>query len=256
MVVFVFILLFHFINTLIFQIGIFPTLSIALTLFFFPPDLLRRLFYRFCEAFPKIGGSLKSFWGTNTLSSDVPKTSDEFKLNQTQSPDIFKMSNESVLPSPAKQKITIVIFILIATFHLLMPFRHHLIPGNVAWTEEGHRYSWRMMLRGKTSSGYLLIKDVETGKETKDYGTKYLTNRQRRKMRTNPELILQYAHFVRDKARADGQKVEIYAHFKAGLNGRKRQPLTDSKVNLAKEKYPFFGHAEWVLPLGNSGSSQ
>ncbi len=227
-VIFVFILLFHFINTLVFQIGIFPLLSITLTLFFFPPDLPRRLFARFCEVFPKTGSRIKAFFA----SSDVSKTSGEY-----------------VAPSSAKQKITIGILALVVAFHLLMPFRHHLIPGNVAWTEEGHRYSWRMMLRGKTSSGYLLIKDVETGKETKDYGSKYLTRRQRRKMRTNPELILQYAHFLRDKAREEGRKIEIYAHIKAGLNGRKKQPYIDSTVDLAKEEYPFFGHAEWILPM-------
>ena len=250
-VVFVFILLFHFINTLIFQIGIFPTLSIALTLFFFPPDLPRRLFYRFCEIFPRIGAKVKGFFA----SSDISKTSDESRSNHENSPCISKMQGEFSLhdeytpPSPKKQKITIAMLTLVVAFHLLMPFRHHLIPGNVAWTEEGHRYSWRMMLRGKTSSGYLLIKDIKTGKETKEYGTKHLTKRQRRKMRTNPELILQYAHFLRDKAKEEGREIEIYAHIKAGLNGRKRQAYTDSTVNLAKEEYPFFGHAAWILPL-------
>ncbi len=250
-VIFVFILLFHFINTLIFQIGIFPPLSIALTLFFFPPDLPRRLFARFCEYFPKIGSRIKRFFA----SSDVSKTSDESIPSPENSPCIskiqgeFSLRDEYVPPSPAKRKITIAVLALVVAFHLLIPFRHHLIPGNVAWTEEGHRYSWRMMLRGKTSSGYLLIKDVETGKETKEYGTKDLTKRQRRKMRTNPELILQYAHFLRDKAKEEGQEIEIYAHIKAGLNGRKRQAYTDSTVNLAEEKYPFFGHAEWILPM-------
>jgi len=177
-------------------------------------------------------------------------------LPEKNSSDIFEMSDEYLAPSPTKQKITIGILLLIAVFHLLIPFRHHLIPGNVAWTEEGHRYSWRMMLRGKISSGYLLIKDVETGKETKDYGTKHLTKRQVRKMRTNPELILQYAHFLRDKAQEEGREIEIYAHIKAGLNGRKKQLYTDSTVDLAKEKYPFFGHAKWVLPLESSSSSR
>jgi len=254
-VIFVFILMFHFINTLIFQIGIFPLLSIALTLFFFPPDLPRRLFYRFCEIFPKIGGRIKEFFGLNAVSSDISKMSDESGFSNENSSYISKMQgefspqNNYVQPSPPRQKITVGILVFIAAFHLLMPLRHHLIPGNVAWTEEGHRYSWRMMLRSKMGSGYFIIKDVETSKETRDYGTKHLTKRQRRKMRTNPELILQYAHFVRDRARGEGREIEIYAHIKAGLNGRKQQPYTDSTVDLAEEKYPFFGHAEWILPF-------
>src|SRR5690606_16723923 len=39
-----FILLFHFTNTLIFQIGIFPWLSISLSLLFFPPGDFRKWF--------------------------------------------------------------------------------------------------------------------------------------------------------------------------------------------------------------------
>ena len=30
-----------------------------------------------------------------------------------------------------------------------MPLRHYAYPGNVSWTEEGHQFSWRMMLRDK-----------------------------------------------------------------------------------------------------------
>lgn len=225
-VIFVFILLFHFINTLIFQIGIFPLLSIVLTLFFFPPDLPRRVFYYFLKKYPII-----------ERMTGVSNTSDTFFF------DNYKM------PTPAIRRMTTGILIAVCLFHLLIPFRHHLISKHVAWTEEGHRYSWRMMLRGKTSSGYFMIKNNTTGKEIKEYGTKHLTSRQRRKMRSNPELVLQYAHYLRDTYNEKGQDVEIYAHIRAGLNGRRKQDYIDSTVDLAKEEYPFFGHAKWIIPI-------
>ena len=34
-------------------------------------------------------------------------------------------------------------------FQLLVPLRHWLYPGDVNWTDEGHRFSWRMKLRYK-----------------------------------------------------------------------------------------------------------
>ncbi|WP_316930169.1 HTTM domain-containing protein [Leeuwenhoekiella sp. MAR_2009_132] len=32
---------------------------------------------------------------------------------------------------------------------LELPLRHWIIKDDVLWTEEGHRLSWRMMLRSK-----------------------------------------------------------------------------------------------------------
>ena len=44
---------------------------------------------------------------------------------------------------------TFYILTFFIIFQLIMPLRHFLYPGNVAWTEEGHKYSWRMKLRDK-----------------------------------------------------------------------------------------------------------
>ncbi len=236
-IIFVFILLFHFINTLIFQIGIFPLLSIALTLFFFPPDLPRRMYYFILKKYR-----------TSSLYAFIKKYITKKDTVTPQTP-AAALPDSYAVPSSATQLMTTLILVAVCLFHLLIPFRHHLIPGHVAWTEEGHRYSWRMMLRGKTTSGYFVVKDHTTGEETKEYGTKHLTKRQRRKMRSNPELILQYAHYLRDIHRKEGKDVAIYAHIKAGLNGRKRQTYIDPTVDLAKEEYPFFGHAEWIMPF-------
>mgnify|MGYP001558453314 CR=1 FL=1 len=50
-----FILLFHLTNTLVFQIGIFPWLSIALSLLFFPPNFPRRWFAILKEKIKPLG---------------------------------------------------------------------------------------------------------------------------------------------------------------------------------------------------------
>lgn len=42
---------------------------------------------------------------------------------------------------------------------ILLPLRPHLYPGNARFTEEGHRLSWRMMLRTKTGTLHMVIVD-------------------------------------------------------------------------------------------------
>jgi len=47
-----------------------------------------------------------------------------------------------------------VILSLVGTYlalQIFVPLRHWLYPGAVQWTEEGHRFSWRMKLRDKQS---------------------------------------------------------------------------------------------------------
>ena len=41
---------------------------------------------------------------------------------------------------------------LFLVLNILLPLRHHLMPGDVTYTEEGHKMSWRMMLRAKAAS--------------------------------------------------------------------------------------------------------
>ncbi len=49
-------------------------------------------------------------------------------------------------PSPARRLWlgTVPAVLLWTTFHIVWPLRHWLIPGNVNWTTEGERLSWRM----------------------------------------------------------------------------------------------------------------
>lgn len=52
----------------------------------------------------------------------------------------------AVSASPARRlwRGTLPLVILWVTFHVAWPLRHWLIPGNVNWTTEGERLSWRM----------------------------------------------------------------------------------------------------------------
>ena len=223
--VFGFILFFHGMNHLVFNIGIFPFLSIALTALYFPPD------------FPeKIGLRLAKRW-------------------QWLQRFIARQPKPSVTPVPLWQEqatlrpvIAAGLGVIIA-IHLLLPLRHHLFPGDVAWTEEGHRYSWRMMLRSKQGYGTFTIVDKTTGEKEKIQPRDHLQNKQHRKLYTHPDMILQFAHYLRDQKLAEGQEVEVYADIKVKLNGGEYQRFIDPGVDLAAVEWQFFRSAEWILHL-------
>lgn len=161
-----------------------------------------------------------------------------------------EVQNAAVTPPGYPKKFVLAALSVIVTFHLLMPLRHWYFEGDVAWTEEGHRYSWRMMLRSKRGYGYFEIKNKETGEVTKVSPEEYLTERQADKLMTHPDMILQFAHYLRDLwGRRGVPEVEVYASIRASLNGRRTQPFVDSEVDLAKEKWHFFKTSPWIVPL-------
>ena len=137
--------------------------------------------------------------------------------------------------------------IVVTLVHVFLPLRNHFFSSDVNWTEEGHRYSWRMMLRSKQGTGYYTIRNLDTGQETFVQPLDSLNKKQYRKMVTHPDMILQYAHHLRDLP-ANGEKnIAIYGNFRVRLNGRKRQVFIDPEVDLARTKWQWLGAKKWVL---------
>ena len=77
-----------------------------------------------------------------------------------------------------------------------MPLRHLLYPGNVSWTEEGHRFAWHMMLREKSGRAIFTVTDPASGRVWRVRLSDHLTPRQIRKMSTRPDMLLQFAHYL------------------------------------------------------------
>ena len=134
-------------------------------------------------------------------------------------------------------------------FQILLPLRHHLYPSNVAWTEEGHYFSWRMKLRNKQGSAVFHIHNPKTGERWTARPEWDATPRQARKLTCRPDLLLQYAHHLRDKfASQSGGPVKVHADVFCSLNYRPRARLVDPKVDLAKEEHSLLSY-DWLLPL-------
>lgn len=220
---------FHISNTMVFQIGIFPWLSIALTALFFPADFPRRAI-----DYLRLKWKVVRKWHTKYLT---------YLQNH--------VSTQSTSYLPKRPMLTGSIILLFCALQVLVPLRHNLYTGDVAWTEEGHRYSWRMMLRGKQGSGHFMIKNLTNNQQKKVYASKFLTKRQNRKYKSHPDMILFVAHHLRDKYQIEWEtdSIAVHPHFLVKLNGRNYQQYTDSSIDLALEEWSWTNQWSWILPL-------
>lgn len=208
---------FHLLNLQLFNIGVFPWFSVAITLLFFPPDWPRRVFN----------------WPRRAPIAAMEPASSGFCHSL--------MSRSAV-----------VLFVVYFLVQVLLPLRHFLYLGNVSWTEEGHRFSWHMKLRDKDAFATFAVINSEDEKSIwKVDPFDELTDRQQRKMASRPYMVQQYAHHLADRAEAElgWKRVQVRADVQASLNGRPEQPLVDPTVDLAAEPRTFFHPKRWIVPL-------
>jgi len=147
---------------------------------------------------------------------------------------------------PALPRGTVILLSAWLAFQVLVPLRHWLYPGPVDWTEEGHRFSWHMMLREKRGTAAFHVTDPATGRTEVVRPAEHLTQRQAAKMVARPDMILQFAHHLaRRRAPA---RVEVRAHVYVAFNGRREQPLVNPHADLAAVRRSL-RPAWWIMPL-------
>jgi hypothetical protein len=141
---------------------------------------------------------------------------------------------------------------LLALFVLtqaLVPLRHFAIPGNVSWTEEGHCFSWHMLVRGKRCALRILATDPSTGRSGTIDLRSYVTAIQLPRVARDPRLILQLVRYIEHDLRVKGfDNVELRALALVSLNGRKPQHLLDPTVDLTQATAGW-KRPEWIVPL-------
>lgn len=140
----------------------------------------------------------------------------------------------------------VIIYILIQLF---LPMRHLFYPGNPSWTEEGHKFAWHMKLRSKIGYCRFFIEDKFSAKAKEISPGFFLTETQNRKMAGNPEMILQFSHFLeKELASQDIRNIKVKVKCFSSLNNRKMQLLVDSNIDLAAQQNTW-RHYEWIIPL-------
>ncbi len=157
------------------------------------------------------------------------------------------VSTSGVFPFGAS--ILILAYFLV---QILLPLRHWTIPGDVNWTEEGHRLSWRMMLRAKSGTGMFRVENGVTGESEMVPITKLLTSKQRMIARRNPDVAWQFAQKVEEIYEAKGwADVRVYAKLRTSLNGSSYQTVIDPEVDLTEVDWNYFWHNHWILTSQN-----
>lgn len=127
--------------------------------------------------------------------------------------------------------------------------RSNLYDGNPLWTEEGFRFSWRVMVMEKNGAATFVVRDPDDGRQWRVVPSAYLTPLQARAMSTQPDMIWSFAQILDADFRARGVRdPAVYADAMVALNGRPAARLVDPSVDLTRE--PDGGAARrWILPL-------
>ena len=202
---------FHAMNASLFRIGVFPWLMIAVTTIFFSPSWPRSLLRR-------------------------------LRLNQD-----VELSTPSHDRRPASQAVVACCCIYIA-LQLIIPLRHFMYPGQVNWTEEGHRFAWHMKLRSKRGDVRFLVVNKNTKQAWEVEPRAYLTSWQARKMSTRPDMILQFSHYLAQHLPRDGEEWAVMADATASLHNLPPQWLIYPSVDLATQRRTL-RPKWWVYPL-------
>jgi hypothetical protein len=110
-----------------------------------------------------------------------------------------------------------------------------------------------MKLRQKKSLLAIHAADPQTGRRWVIDPRADLRPRQLRKLGTFPDILLQYAHYHRDKLRREGiAQPIITVDWFCSLNGRPYYRLVDPDANLASAERSWRA-AKWILPLPDGG---
>jgi hypothetical protein len=142
---------------------------------------------------------------------------------------------------------------LYVMIHLALPLRHFLYPGNTSWTEQGHMFAWRMMLREKKGSLMFFVQK-KNGQMELVRPLEFITPKQYEDIVGKPDLILEFAHYLRDHyQKIWHSEVAVYATSRVSLNGRPRKEMIVPGTNLAKEKRSILPY-KWIQPLESQNS--
>ncbi|MFT4847563.1 MAG: hypothetical protein ACI83B_000082 [Sediminicola sp.] len=219
-IAFIFVVVFHLLTRVLFPIGMFPYIMILSALIFFDSSFHERVLLFFSEMLKKL-----------RLFKPI------------------KISEKKYATSNKIARYVIGVFIVI---QLLFPWRHLVYPGELFWTEEGYRFSWRVMLMEKAGYAQFTVKDTKSGKKFAVNNSDFLTPFQEKQMSTQPDFIVQYAHYLGTHFASQGhQNIAVHVESYVALNGRLSQPYINPSVNLL-EVNDTFKHKDWILDFNDT----
>ena len=238
------VVVFHGMTALLFQIGMFPYIMMLCTLIFFPAAFPERLLAALSSAgrgLQQVGYRLDGL-GPGRAGEATRPTPPAPSARAVHPPLAYR---------PGKFAAAALAALLGLHFAIqaVAPLRAAAYPGHLFWTEQGYRFSWRVMLMEKAGVALFHVLDPATGRSWQVSGLDHLTPNQEKMMATQPDMILQFAHFLEDEYRRQGlEDVEVRAEAHVTLNGRRSRLMIDPAVDLT-EVAPSLRHKDWILPF-------
>jgi uncharacterized membrane protein YphA (DoxX/SURF4 family) len=208
---------FHLTNDQLFKIGLFPWLAISMLLLFVDPAWVRQSFA----------------WIRSRLGRPV---------------DALRTP---VLRGSPVRAATVAWVVAFLAVQVLLPLRILFYADNPSWTEVGHSFSWRMMLRHKDAYVKFLFDPPEAERMLEQTDNlPRISSAHLQKMVKTPHFILQYVHALDATLEEIGMKdVKISALAVVSLNGRSYQLMIDPRRDLTQASYGFFEVPDWIVPL-------
>ncbi len=134
---------------------------------------------------------------------------------------------------------------------IALPMRPWFYPGNSSWTEEGHEFSWHMMLRSKAGVPTFYAQFAQGPRFQVD-PLEYVTKRQLLHLAGRPALVHQLARFIADRIEQQtSRRPRVFVDLPIRLNGREPELLVDPAVDLASEPRGI-GPDDWIMPAPQS----
>jgi len=131
----------------------------------------------------------------------------------------------------------------------LFPSRSLWAEGNDNWREQSYRFSWKVLLNEKTGLVNYRVVDPESGQTWHVSPADELTLLQHQQMRTQPDMIRDYAlHLKRRREQEIQQTVEVYVDSWASLNGRPSQRFIRPDLDISRTK-SWLEAQDWIVPL-------
>ena len=209
-IAYVFVIIFHAATSFFFNIGMFPYIMMTITIIFFK------------ESFHlTILNKLKALVRYLNSSSE----------------------NASLLPSGKM----IYLFLLFFFIQIALPFRYAFYDGDLFWTEQGYRFSWRVMLMEKAGTAFFFIEDSASGRTIEVDNKEYLTYMQEKMISTQPDMMVDYARFLRNEFEKKGMRnIKVKAQSYVTLNGSGSREFVDPKIDLSRQNNNIFSNKTWV----------
>ena len=214
------VVVFHVMTRILFPIGVFPYVMIISTLIFFDSDFHQKVLFFFSK----------------------------FKIHR----NIWENNKTKIVTFTKVYQTKLVFLSSFLLFQLAFPFRYLLYPNELFWTEEGFRFSWRVMLMEKAGYTEFKVTDALTKKTIHVNNGEFLTRFQEKQMSFQPDFIIQYVHHLHDFYQKQGINNPIVTvDSYVALNGRLSQRYIDPTINLAQE-HDTFQHKNWILPFNDT----